>query len=185
MTGGVENVEDSENNLLHLLGIIIRSFEVTPGKGIPLGNLTSQLFSNVYLDPLDHFAKRTLRAKHYLRYADDIAILSRDRAFLERCRDEIGRFLTDELKLGLHPWKVTIGKWHDGIDFLGYVHFPFHVVLRTRTKRRMLARISERNAASYLGVIRHARAYGIEREMRSALDFRPVSDTMKKRNANV
>jgi len=175
-------MNDDENNLLHLLGTVIRSFETTPGKGIPLGNLTSQLFSNVSLDPLDQFAKRTLRAKHYLRYADDVAILSRDRAFLERCRDEVSGFLKRELGLELHPKKVTLKKWHEGIDFLGSVHFPFHAVLRTRTKRRALTRLSPKNAASYLGVTRHVRARGIERNMRSILDFRLLSGTMEEEN---
>jgi len=162
---GKENME----SLLHLLEIIVRSFETAPGKGIPLGNLTSQLFSNVYLDPLDQFAKRILRAEYYLRYADDIAILSRDRAFLERCRDEISGFLGRELGLELHPKKVTLKRWHEGIDFLGYVHFPFHAILRTKTKRRISARLSPKNAASYFGVTRHVRAHGIERNMRDIL----------------
>lgn len=158
-----------EKSLLYLLEIIIRSFEVAPGKGIPLGNLTSQLFSNVYLDPLDQFVKRKLRVKHYLRYADDIAILSHDREYLEDCRGRIAEFLSWELKLELHPKKVTLKRWHEGIDFLGYVHFPFHAVLRTKTKRRALSRVSPKNAASYIGVAKHARSFGLERQMRGIL----------------
>ncbi|MFZ1654588.1 MAG: reverse transcriptase domain-containing protein [Candidatus Moraniibacteriota bacterium] len=159
-----------DDRVIVLLGIIIQSFETKPGQGIPLGNLTSQLFSNVYLDPLDQFAKRTLGVKHYLRYADDIAILSCDREFLEDCRDRIAAFLTRELKLVLHPDKVSLRPWHAGIDFLGYVHFPYYVVLRTITKRRLLARTSPVNLASSLGVTHHIRGFGIERAMRDILN---------------
>lgn len=155
---------------MQLLDIIIQSFETSPGKGISLGNLTSQLFSSVYLDPLDQFVKRTLQVRCYLRYADDIAVLSRDRGFLERRRDEIGIFLVREIGLKLHPDKVSIGKWHEGIDFLGLVHFLFHAVLRTKTKRRLLARLSPKNAASYFGVTRHVRAHGLEQSMHGILE---------------
>ncbi len=185
---GAENeillrAQGDEKELLHLLGIIVRSFETVSGKGIPLGNLTSQLFSNVYLDPLDQFVKRTLRVKHYLRYADDMTILSRDREYLEECRDRIAEFLARELRLELHPDKMTIGRWHEGIDVLGYVHFPFHAVLRTKTKRRMMQKLflkketcpedEERETSfactrqSYLGLLKHCRGRALERNLPS------------------
>lgn len=159
----------SDDRTVRLLELIIGSFETSPGKGIPLGNLTSQLFSNVYLDPLDQFAKRTLRAKYYLRYADDVTVLSCDRRFLEYFRNEIGMFLVHALCLESHPDKVSIRKWHAGVDFFGYVHFPFHSVLRTKTRRRLFKRLSSENVAAYFGVTHHARARGLERDMRDIL----------------
>lgn len=144
-----------DGQTMELLKIIIGSFDapkplpnppLSKGEGdesvgIPLGNLTSQLFSNVYLDALDQFVKRKLRIKHYIRYADDIIILSSDQNLLESCFVEMSVFLWEKLKIKFHPRKISLKKWHQGIDFLGYVHFPFHEVLRTKTKRRMFRRI--------------------------------------------
>lgn len=147
------------------------------GIGIPLGNLTSQLLANVYLNELDQFVKRTLRIKHYVRYADDFAIVSYNRIELENMIPLLDDFLRTYLKLSLHPRKVTIKKFHRGIDFLGYVIFPTHAILRTKTKRRMFkkiaagrinlneGRISEesfhQSVQSYLGMLQHCRAKGL------------------------
>ena len=140
---------------------VIHSFNVErPGVGIPLGNLTSQLFVNIYLDVFDQFVKGELREPYYIRYADDMVIFSRDRAHLESLITQIRDFLRTELRLELHPQKVSIRTVASGVDFLGWVHFPDHRVLRTSTKRRMLKRTSsaEKNEAtvqSYLGLLSH------------------------------
>ncbi|KKQ03873.1 MAG: RNA-directed DNA polymerase (Reverse transcriptase) [Parcubacteria group bacterium GW2011_GWA2_36_24] len=109
--------------------------------GLPLGNLTSQLLANVYMNEFDQFAKRELKVKHYIRYADDFVILSDDKNCLENLIPRISDFLQKELKLQLHPDKVFIKTIASGIDFLGWVHFPEHRVLRTATKRRMLKKL--------------------------------------------
>lgn len=147
-----------DERLLILLSDIITSFSVTPGKGIPLGNLTSQLFANAYLDPLDQYVKRVLCAPVYLRYADDMLLAHTDKRLLLVWCDRIEQFLSVDRKLVIHPHKTTLRKWHQGIDFLGYVSFPTHRVLRTRTRRRMLRRLAPRNASSYFGMTTHARA---------------------------
>ena len=129
-------------------------------KGLPLGNLTSQLLVNVYMNQFDQYVKHELKAKHYIRYADDFVILSHDRqllASIERC---IAIFLSERLKLDLHPDKVFIKTFDSGIDFLGWSHFHDHRVLRTSTKRRMLKRVAgleERHPSiqSYLGMLGH------------------------------
>ncbi len=130
-----------DEKVTKLLIQIIKSFQSQPDKGIPLGNLTSQLFSNVYMNPLDNFIKRNLGVKHYIRYADDFVALSDDRQYLENILDKIDYFLKTELKLNLHPSKVSFVKWHEGIDFLGFVHFPYHSVIRTKTKRRIISKM--------------------------------------------
>lgn len=158
-----------DEKLLALLETIIRSYEKENGFGILLGNLTSQLFANIYLDPLDQYVKRALRAPVYIRYADDILLAHTDREILEQWFEDIRMFIKEKLKLPLHPYKTTLRKWHQGIDFLGYVSFPTHRIVRTRTKRRVLKKINPENAASYFGVTRHARAYGTERRMRDIL----------------
>ncbi|MFA4846071.1 MAG: RNA-directed DNA polymerase, partial [Patescibacteria group bacterium] len=104
--------------------------------GVPIGNLTSQLFANVYLDAFDHFIKDELRIHSYIRYTDDAVILMSDPAELRWLLPFIEQWLWHERRLMLHPNKVEIRKLNQGIDFLGYVTLPHYRVLRTKTKRR-------------------------------------------------
>lgn len=162
-------------DILRLIGRVTESFSSTaPGKGLPLGNLTSQLLVNVYMDEFDQFVKHKLKAKYYIRYADDFVILSSDRGWLESLLSRIESFLGDELKLTLHPDKVSIGTIASGVDFLGWVHFPDHRVLRTTTKQRMFRRTSglEEDSAivqSYLGLLSHGNAKKLGQEVRRRL----------------
>lgn len=157
--------------ILRLLGQIISGFHsAEPGKGLPLGNLTSQLFVNIYMNEFDQYVKHRLQAKHYIRYADDFVILSQDRGWLETLIPKIAAFLKNRLELELHPHKVSIGTFASGVDFLGWVHFSDHRVLRTTTKRRMLTRlgVSASLAAfsSYLGLLGHGNAHTLRRDHR-------------------
>lgn len=150
----------SDERTVALLENIIESFHSTAsGVGLPLGNLTSQLLVNVYMNEFDQFAKHALRARHYIRYADDFVILSTDREWLMQLLPLIELFLTERLKLTLHPDKVSVATFASGIDFLGWVHFPSHRVLRTSTKRRMLKALtgkpSDTTLASYRGLLSH------------------------------
>lgn len=144
-----------------LLREIVGSYTVTQRelKGIPIGNLTSQLFANVYLNELDQFIKHQLRVRYYLRYTDDFVLLHEDPAQLQSLIPWIEQFLAGHLKLSLHPKKVILRKLSRGIDFLGYVVLPHHRVLRTRTKRRMLNRITPENLTSYLGMLKHCNGF--------------------------
>ncbi len=151
-----------------LLSVIIDSFSPDkPGVGLPLGNLTSQLLVNIYMNEFDQFAKHQLKAKYYIRYADDFVILSEDRDWLVSLLPRIEVFLKERLALTLHPNKVSIATASSGTDFLGWVHFPDHRVLRTTTKRRMFSKLREspnkpevRN--SYLGLLKHGNAKKLE-----------------------
>jgi len=156
-----------DHSLLFLLRNIIESFSSGwPGVGLPLGNLTSQLFVNIYMNEFDQFTKHQLKARHYIRYADDFVILSPDRAWLEAHIPLIQNFLEEKLHLQLHPDKLFIKTLASGIDFLGWVHFPDHRVLRTATKRRMFKRIkehpTEETIASYRGLLKHGNTYKIQ-----------------------
>lgn len=133
-----------DKKTLELFRNIVNSFETEKGKGMPLGNVTSQLFSNIYLNPLDQFIKRTLRIKYYIRYADDFVILSTERLFLEKLIAVLGEFLQTNLQLKMHPQKSSIRKWNQGLDFLGYIIFPFHTIVRTKTKKRIFRKIKNR-----------------------------------------
>lgn len=124
-----------------LIGKIIKSFYALPNIGLPLGNITSQLFANIYLNELDQFIKHKLGVKYYIRYCDDFVILDGSQKYLEDLILKIDRFLKEKLKLSLHSGKVIIKKYHQGIDFLGYISFPYCRLLRTKTKRRMFKKI--------------------------------------------
>lgn len=146
-----------------LLRNIIESFCSTgPGKGLPLGNLTSQMLVNIYMNEFDQFMKHKVKARHYIRYADDFVILSEDRAELEALIPTIRDFLTVRLKLDLHPNKVYIKTFASGVDFLGWIHFPDHRVLRGSSRRRMVRNLaldrSEPRLQSYRGLLSHGNA---------------------------
>ena len=98
---------------------------------LPIGNLTSQFFANVYLDTLDQFVKHQLKAPYYGRYCDDFVLLAEDRAVLERQEAEIKEFLSDELRLTLNDRK-RLRPVSDGIDFLGYIIRPDYLLVRRR-----------------------------------------------------
>lgn len=154
-----------------LLANIVGSFESSPSKGIPLGNLTSQLFANVYMNYFDQFVKRRLRLKCYVRYMDDFVILSENRETLTAVLAVIRRWLKEHLALKLHDRKVSFKKWHSGIDFLGYVSFPFHRVLRTRTKKRIFRKLNIDNASSYFAILKHCRGRGIAEKIARHLEL--------------
>ena len=151
-----------------LIEKIIKSFP----QGLPLGNVTSQLFANIYLNELDQFIKHKLKEKRYIRYCDDFVILGDDPLYLLKLSEEINSFLADNLKLSLHPDKIIIRQYRQGIDFLGYVVLPYHRVLRTRTKKRLLRRVTGKNIPSYLGVLRHCRGFRIKQAIERKI-YRP------------
>lgn len=138
---------------------------------IPIGNSTSQLFANVYMNPFDHFAKEVLGAKFYLRYTDDFILLHDDRRALEEFLPQIQTFLKAELNLELHPGKTAFRKLNQGIDFLGYVVFTKHIKLRERTKNRMMKKLqqdvpSKPQMSSYLGLLSHCEGYELGQQIR-------------------
>lgn len=151
-----------DDRAMALLKNILGSFP----KGIPLGNLTSQLFANVYMNELDRFVKHELRMHSYLRYCDDFVLLHQDPKALESALPRVRSFLIGRLRLLLHPDKIIIGRYNRGINFLGFVCFPHYRILRTKTKRRLLKRINRNNVASYIGLLRHCRSWGIWEELR-------------------
>lgn len=135
-----------DKNMNWLLENVIASFstENKPGVGLPLGNLTSQLFVNVYMNKFDQFVKHKLKVRYYIRYADDFVVFSKDKEYLENIILIMRKFLEKELKLELHPDKVFIKTLASGLDFLGMINFPEYKILRTKTKRKMLKEISKK-----------------------------------------
>jgi hypothetical protein len=176
----------TDEKTLLLVDTIINSFTKIAGKksGIPLGNATSQLFANIYLHVLDDFIKQSLREKFYLRYCDDFIILSSDFHHLQSLINPIHEFLKNNLLLELHPNKISIRSINQGIDFIGYVLFTKHMLLRPRTKKRMLKRLQntfrsfyvgrtepttmDQQLQSYLGMLSHANQYSLSTLLKNA-----------------
>ena len=148
----------SDERLMNLFREIINSFN----PGLPLGNLTSQLFANVYLNELDQFVKNELRIKGYVRYADDFVLMHENKELLIDCRQKIEHFLQERLNLKVHPKKLILKTYASGIDYLGYVSFPHHRVIRTKTKRRIFRRVNKKNFSSYSGVLKHCRSHSLK-----------------------
>ena len=161
-----------------------------PNTGIPIGNLTSQLFANVYLNELDQYVKRRLRIKNYIRYMDDFILITENFEDAKALRMKIEVFLSEKLKLKLSPQKVLIGKCEFGISFLGFVITPRRISLRGKVFRKMkrklevaicrdLAGLTTRHvpspylaaANSYLGHIRFCTNYEYLREEICKLDL--------------
>ena len=137
--------------------------------GLPLGNLTSQLLVNIYMNEFDQYVKHRLKVKYYIRYADDFVVLSEDEKYLEDMREQMKDFLKNDLKLNMHPDKVFIKTIYSGVDFLGWVQFSKHRVLRTSTKRRMFRNITKKQKSktivSYLGMLSHGNTYKLRKKI--------------------
>lgn len=179
-------------DILWLINNVIQSYSNTPNTGLPLGNVTSQLFANVYLNQLDRFIKHDLHIKYYFRYADDFVILNQSKDYLKKLIDLIDEFLQTELKLRLHPQKVFIRKLKQGIDFLGYVCLPHCRTIRTKTKRRMFKKFDQRQnemfagertsesfnqtLQSYLGLLKHANSRGLVRKLEKLAGIKTLEE---------
>lgn len=167
----------NDKDLLWLFGQVIDSFntENKIGVGLPLGNLTSQLLVNVYMNEFDQFVKRVLKVKYYIRYADDFIILSADKGFLIELVSHSGKFLREQLKLSLHPDKLFIKTFAGGVDFLGWVQFSDHRILRTATKRRMFKRVKDSSTAetmaAYEALLKHGNTYKLCRTINEFFEF--------------
>ena len=138
-----------------------------PGKGIPIGNLSSQIFANIYLHELDRFAKHELRLRHYLRYADDFLLFGADCGEVATAFSRLVAFLRDELLLDLSPVSVS-DRWprklSQGVDFLGTVLWPYGRTLRPATRGRIIRRVEATtegyvllNMASYRAIAKRVR----------------------------
>ncbi len=113
------------------------------GKGMPLGNLTSQFLANVYLNELDQFVKHKLKVKYYIRYVDDFIILNNDKNKLEFYKEEINNFLKENLLIELNHEKSKIMPINRGIEFLGFRNFYHHRLLKRRNTRKFFRKLKD------------------------------------------
>jgi len=142
-------------------------------KSMPLGNLTSQFFANVYLNELDYFVKHKLKIKYYIRYVDDFIILHKDKNILEKWKEEINNFLKINLKLELHPDKSRVIPLSKGVDFVGFRNFYYFRLLRKRNTKKLKQKINQKITKTKLFEIyqgwqaysRWADSYNLRKEM--------------------
>ena len=153
-----------------------KSLFCTPdGCGLPIGNLTSQLFSNVYLNVFDQYVKRSLGCRHYGRYVDDCYIVSSDKEWLLSLIPQMRMFLKDTLGLDMHMGKTIVSSVYHGVEFLGVYIKPWRSYVARKTLERIergvkvLKMLSRKQAVrvinSYLGIMQHTSSYNIRRRL--------------------
>ena len=135
-----------DENAINLIRKILVNGQNKKGIGMPLGNLTSQFFANVYLNEFDYFIKHELKVRYYLRYVDDFVILHNSKAQLEEWKQKINEFLNNELKIELHPEKSKVIPLSKGIEFVGFRNFYYHRLLRKRNIKKIMLKIEDYNS---------------------------------------
>lgn len=164
-------------------------------KGIPIGNLTSQFFANIYLNDLDHYIKEELKCKFYIRYVDDLVVFDNDKIRLWQVKDQIKKFLLKD-RLKVHHTKTFVSPVAIGIDYMGYKVFPTHRRMRKDTSMRFIRNLQKMkrfyklgligwdkiNASvqSWLGHAKHADTYGLRRSIFMKVGFVRPNDLGKK-----
>ncbi len=154
----------------------------SPDRGLPIGNLTSQFFANVYMNELDQFAKHKLKHKYYYRYVDDVVILHESKDVLNETFDLMSQFIGEHLSLEFHPHKKRIGLLSQGVDFVGFIHKPYRRYVRTRTLNKMKSTVHlwkrkttkynkyetfklRATMNSYLGMVKWGSTYKLRRKV--------------------
>ena len=152
--------------------------------GLPIGNLSSQFFANVYLDALDQFIKHRIGARHYIRYVDDFVLLHESAQWLNEAKRQIEAFLLERLAARLNPTKTILQPVDRGIDFVGQVIKPWHRIIRRRTFNEAIHKVATQPAASlmktansYYGLLRQATA--------SHQDRANLSNTLRRRGHTI
>ena len=162
-----------DKRILRLLRTIV--YSIPGGKNLPIGNLTSQWLGNVYLNQMDMFIKHILKCRDYVRYSDDFCLFSNDKSTLNHWKTEIQEFI--EKKLSLSFSKCILRRTCDGVNFVGYRHFPKFILLRKRSLHKIRKRIttmaqekdtsktSESKLAAAKGWLRFANTYNYKKDL--------------------
>jgi retron-type reverse transcriptase len=159
-------------------------FHSPPNCGLPIGNLTSQIFANFYMNTFDHFMKKELGIPYYGRYVDDFIIVHPDKEYLKSLLPTIADFLKNKLQLTLHPKKIYLQHYTKGVTFLGTVIKPNRIYIANRTKGNFYMAIQKQNEIvkqhkpdkeaqaiflcsmnSYLGIMKHYKTYNLRKKM--------------------
>ena len=149
---------------LRVLGNVISSYETAPGRGISIGNLTSQILANVYLNELDRYVRHTIKPLAYVRYGDDFVLLLPSKAEAQKTQSLGATFLDQALHLTLHKTNNIVVPVRQGIHFLGLKLYPSGRLIRKPTWNRLRNRIEPRNLSSYDGFVKQM---GSEKQQRA------------------
>ncbi len=163
----ISGEKDDSGKIFRIIKEIISSYSSGCGlnKGIPLGNVTSQVFANIYLNILDNYVKKELKCRFYVRYNDDLAIVSKNMKELEKIKNKIVDFIKQRLSLEIPLEKTSIRKVGWGVDFLGFTILPKAVLLRDKTKSKIYSNISQKNIHSYFSILRHCNSYNLRNKI--------------------
>lgn len=159
-------------------------FHSPTNSGLPIGNLTSQVFANFYMNTLDHYIKHNLKIKYYGRYVDDFVIVHENKAYLKSLISHFTTFLHSTLKLTLHPKKIHLQHYKKGVKFIGAVILPNRIYIGNRTKGNFYNAIAKQNQIvqnrkptkaeqeallsslnSYLGIMKHYKSFNLRKQM--------------------
>lgn len=159
-------------------------FTAKPNCGLPIGNLTSQLFGNIYMNDFDHFVKKEYKIKYYGRYVDDFILIHKSKNYLKSLIKKLTIFLLKTLKLVLHPKKIYLQHYSKGVTYLGTVIKPFRIYISNRTKGNFYKAITKQNQLindkcpshddfinfmssinSYLGIMKHYKTDKIRKNL--------------------
>jgi RNA-directed DNA polymerase len=159
-------------------------FHSPPDCGLPIGNLTSQVFANFYMHQFDAFVTKELGTKYYGRYVDDFVIVHSDKDYLKTLIPKLSNFLFSTLQLTLHPKKIYLQHYSKGVKFLGTVIKPNRIYIANRTKGNFYNAIEKQNKViqehkptkedkaaflssmnSYLGIMKHYKSYKLRKRM--------------------
>ncbi|MCK4554425.1 RNA-directed DNA polymerase, partial [Candidatus Parcubacteria bacterium] len=167
-------------------------FHTTKNRGLPIGNFTSQVFANFYLNSFDHFIKHKLGIRYYGRYVDDFVVLHKDKKYLKNIIPVLRNFLWEKLRLTLHPKKIYLQHYSKGVAFLGVFIRPYRTVagkrmagnfywniekwnqlilenVKTRPIKNLLSQFQQKkflsSMNSYLGIMKHYNSYKLRKKM--------------------
>jgi RNA-directed DNA polymerase len=159
-------------------------FYSPPNCGLPIGNLTSQVFANFYMNTLDHHIKSELKLEYYGRYVDDFVIVHPSIAYVKALIPKLSTFLQNELQLTLHPKKIHLQHYKKGVKFIGAVILPNRIYIANRTKGNFYNAIAKQNKVvqnrkptkaeqetllsslnSYLGIMKHYQSFNLRKQM--------------------
>ena len=165
----------SKHSLLKLVPAHKSLFNAPSHKGLPIGNLTSQFFANIYLNELDQYAKHCLKARYYGRYVDDIVICGKSGQGLRNKLELLDTFAHDRLDIAFHPKKTYINKIEHGVNFVGYIILPYRRYLRRSIISNLMQKLEDpifmadadvpASVNSYLGMLRHVNGYKARRKV--------------------
>lgn len=171
----------SNRSMLKLVSPHKSLFFAKSSNGLPIGNLTSQFFANIYLNELDQYAKHRLKTRYYGRYVDDIVMFGESGKQLRNKLDLLDAYAHDYLNISFHPNKTYVNKVEHGVNFVGYIILPYRQYLRSSIISNLMQKLEDKvfmseadvyaSVNSYLGMLRHINGFKARRKICQRLSW--------------